>query len=142
MSIKIRCRVADYERGVLDTSIVIDIADLPREALPKESAITALTLAELTAGPLSSVDPLERSKRMERLQWAEATFEAIPFDASAARAYGRIYSAAINAKQKPRGSRAVDLLIAATALSRGLPLFTRNPKDFESVSHLMRIVAV
>jgi predicted nucleic acid-binding protein len=76
------------------------------------------------------------------LQWAESTFEAIPFDAAAAHAYGRVYVAALTAKQKPRGARAVDLLIAATALSRGLPLYTRNPTDFKSVAKLMEIVEV
>jgi len=134
--------VPRHERGVLDTSVVIDIAFIDDDHLPLEASIAALTLAELTSGPLSTTNPAEQAERLERLQWAEGKFEAIPFDVAAAHAYGRVYAAAITAKQKPRGARAVDLLIAATALSRGLPLYTRNPTDFTSIAELMEIVAV
>jgi predicted nucleic acid-binding protein len=134
--------VSRRQRGVLDTSVVIDITSISEEALPQTSSIAALTLAELASGPLSTSDPAEQAERLERLQWAESKFEAIPFDAAAAHAYGRVYAAAITARQKPRGARAVDLLIAATALSRGLPLYTRNPADFRSLAALMDIVKV
>ncbi len=132
----------NHQRGVLDTSVVIDIATIDRERLPIEASVTALTVAELTAGPLSAREPGEIAVRLARLQWVEGTFEALPFDVAAARAYGQIYAAAMRAQQKPRGARAVDLLIAATALSRGLPLYTRNPADFSCISDLMQIVAV
>ena len=115
---------------------------IEEQALPETASIAALTLAELASGPLSTSDLGEQAERLERLQWAESKFEAIPFDASAAHAYGRVYAAAIIAKQKPRGARAVDLLIAATALSRGLPLYTRNPADFKTLVALMDIVTV
>ena len=131
-----------HQRGVLDTSVIIDIASIRSTELPAEASITALTVAELTAGPLSTGDATERGRRLERLQWVESTFEAIPFDVAAARAYGRICAAALAARQKPRGGRAVDLLIAATALSRALPLFTRNATDFKGLTELMEIVAV
>ena len=131
-----------HQRGVLDTSAIIDIASIPPAELPSEASITAVSVAELTAGPLSTNDPSERARRLERLQWVENTFEAIPFDSSAARAYGRVYAAALAAAQKPRGARAMDLLIAATALSRGLPLYTRNGADFRSVADLLEIVAI
>jgi predicted nucleic acid-binding protein len=127
---------------MLDTSVVIDMASMQKDELPGVSSIAALTLAELTAGPLSATTRRESAERLERLQWAEGKLEAIPFDAAAARAYGRVYAAAMSAKQKPRGGRAVDLLIAATALSRGLPLYTQNPTDFVSVSGIMEIAAV
>jgi predicted nucleic acid-binding protein len=122
--------------------VVIDIVSISEDALPLTASIAALTLAELASGPLSTSDPAARAERLERLQWAESKFEAIPFDASAAHAYGRVYAAARSAEQKPRGARAVDLLIAATALSRGLPLYTRNPADFRSLAALMDIVKV
>lgn len=140
-SIKTRRHVPRLQRGMLDTSVVIDYPSIDTELLPIESSIAALTFAELTAGPLATRDPLERAERLERLQQSQA-FEAIPFDVAAAQAYGRIYAAAMRADQKPRGARAVDLLIAATALSRGLPLYTRNPADFSSLTTLMEIVAV
>jgi predicted nucleic acid-binding protein len=134
--------VPRHQRGVLDTSVIIDLASIPAIALPAEASITALTVAELTAGPLATTNTTERGRRLERLQWVESTFEAIPFDVAAARAYGRIYAAAMAANQKPRGARAVDLLIAATALSRALPLFTRNAADFKGLAELMEVVAV
>jgi predicted nucleic acid-binding protein len=134
--------VPRHQRGVLDTSVIIDLVSIPSIELPVEASITALTVSELTAGPVSTADTTERGRRLERLQWVESTFEAIPFDVAAARAYGRIYAAALAASQKPRGARAVDLLIAATALSRALPLFTRNAADFKGLTGLMEIVAV
>jgi len=134
--------VPRHQRGVLDTSVIIDLASIQPAELPAEASITALTVAELTSGPLSTTDASERARRLERLQWVETTFEAIPFDVAAARAYGRIYAVALAAMQKPRGGRAVDLLIAAAALSRGLPLFTRNAADFRGLTDLMEIVAI
>jgi hypothetical protein len=135
-------RVSNHQRGVLDTSVIIDFTDISDDTLPQLASIAALTLAELTSGPLSTNEPVERAERLERLQWAESTFEAIPFDVAAAHTYARVYAACLTTKQKPRGARAVDLLIAATALSRGLPLYTRNPADFTSVATLMKIIGV
>ncbi len=130
------------ERGLLDTSVVIDLDRIPASALPAEVAISAITLAELTAGPHAAGDSDERSRRQDRLQRTEATFDPIPFGADAARAYGRVFSAAMTAGRKPRGARAVDLMIAATAVAEGLPLYTRNPDDFRSLGDLVDIVAV
>ncbi len=131
-----------HEHGILDTSVIIDIRKIGEDRLPSTLSITALTLAELTAGPLAAGDPAERALRMERLQWAESHFEAIPFDGAAARAYSRIYAAAFAMNQKPRGSRAMDFLIAAIALSRSLPLYTRNAADFASAGAIVEIVAI
>jgi len=105
-------------------------------------AISAITLAELAAGPHAAADPAERSRRQDRLQRAEAVFDPLPFGADAARAYGRVFSAVVNAGRKPRGARAVDLFIAATAVAEGLPLFTRNPDDFRALDNLIEVVAV
>lgn len=103
--------------------------------------MSAVTLAELVAGPLATADPAERARRQDRLQRAEATFDPVSFDVGAARAYGRIYSAVISAGRKARGRRAVDLLIAATALAAGLPIYTRNPDDFAHLADL-EVIAV
>ncbi|WP_419944241.1 type II toxin-antitoxin system VapC family toxin [Candidatus Poriferisodalis sp.] len=130
------------ERGLLDTSVVIDLETVPAASLPIEVAISAVTLAELAAGPHATDDPAERSRRQDRLQRTEAAFDPLPFDADAARAYGRVFSAVIAAGRKPRGVRAVDLLIAATALAAGLPLYTRNPDDFQSLDDLIELIAV
>ena len=107
-----------------------------------EIAVSAITLAELAAGPHATADRAERARRQDRLQRAEATFEPIPFDAAAARAYGRVYAAIVSAGRKARGRRAVDLLIAATAVGAELPLYTRNPADFAGLQTLLEVVAV
>ena len=117
--------------GLLDTSVVISLERVPPEQLPAEPAIAAITLAELTAGPHATNDEDERARRQDRLQRIEALLDPLPFDAAAARAYGRIYAATRARRRKPRGARAVDLMIAAVALANDLPLFTCNPDDFE-----------
>ena len=127
---------------MLDTSVVIDLDELDPEGLPVEMAVSAITMAELAAGPHATSDPDERARRQDRLQRTEATFEPFPFDADAARAYGRIYAAVVAAGRKARGARAVDLLIAATASAARLPLYTRNPDDFKALDNLVEVVAV
>lgn len=117
-------------QGLLDTSVVIALEQLPAGSLPVEPAIAAVTLAELAAGPHATDDTEERARRQDRLQRIEALLDPLPFDAAAARAYGRVYAATRARERKPRGACAVDLLIAATALANDLPLFTRNPDDF------------
>lgn len=128
-------------RGLLDTSVVIDLEAIPANLLPIEVAISSITLAELAAGPHATNDPAERSRRQDRLQRTEAAFDPLPFDADTARAYGRVFAAVAGAGRKPRGARAVDLLIAATALAAQLPLYTRNPDDFEALEGLVDVVA-
>jgi len=129
-------------RGLIDTSVVIDLESIDPLDLPREVAVSAVTMAELAAGPHATSDPAERARRQERLQRAEATFDPLPFDAGAARAYGRLWAAVRVAGRKARGGRAVDLLIAATAVAAGLPLYTRNPGDFAGLSDLLDIVSV
>ena len=118
-------------QGLLDTSVVIALEQVPADSLPLEPAIAAVTLAELAAGPHATDDPEERARRQDRLQRVEALLDPLPFDAAAARAYGVVYAATRAQDRKPRGARAVDLLIAATAMANDLPLFTRNPDDFD-----------
>jgi predicted nucleic acid-binding protein len=129
-------------RGILDTSVVIDLDQLDADQLPAELAVTSITMAELAAGPHAATDATERARRQDRLQRAEAAFEPLPFDAAAARAYGRIYAAVIAQGRKARDARTVDLLIAAVAASTGSPLYTRNPRDFAGLEDLVTIVAV
>lgn len=129
-------------RGLIDTSVVVDLDRVAPDGLPEEVAIAAVTLAELAAGPHATDDPTERARRQERLQRSEATFDPIPFDAEAARAYGRLYAEIAATGRKARGRRAVDLLIAATAVANDLPLHTRNPSDFEGLGALIEVMAV
>jgi predicted nucleic acid-binding protein len=128
--------------GLLDTSVVIDWHDpAVIAALPDEIAISAITTAELAAGPHLAATPIEAAKRQARLQEVEATLEPIPFDAAAVRSYGLIVAAVVREGRKPR-SRFADLLIAATAHSNRLDLYSRNAEDFTGLDGLVRIVAI
>ena len=99
-------------------------------------------MVELAAGPHATTDPAERARRQDRLQRAETTFEPLSVDAAVARAYGRVYAAVSAAGREARGQRAFDLLIAATAIAAGLPLYTRNPKDFSDLSEILEVVEI
>ena len=127
---------------MIDTSVVIRYSEVEPKRLPAEMAISTLTLAELTAGPLATTDELERARRQERLQRFETGVESLTFGPSCARAYGHIYAATLASGRKPRGARAVDLMIAATALAHDLPLYTLNAKDLRGLESLLKIVDV
>lgn len=129
-------------RGLLDTSVVIDLEAIDASHLPAEVGVSALTMAELAAGPHATTDPDERARRQDRLQRAEATFDPLPFDAEASRVYGRVFASVIAAGRNARGARGVDLLIAATAVAAGLPLYTRNGDDFEGLRDLLEVIVV
>ena len=128
--------------GLLDTSVVVDLDLISDRDLPASYAVSALTLAELSAGTHAASSGTERALRLRRLQFVESTVASLPFDDSAARAYGQIHAVVVAAGRKARGARAVDLMIAATALAHGLPLFTRNPRDFSTLGGLVRVMAV
>ncbi len=131
-----------HRRGIIDTSVVIDLEQVDPAELPGELAISVVTLAELAAGPHATADPTERAHRQDRLQRTEAVFESLPLDGAVARAYGRVYAAIAAAGRTARGRRAFDLLIVATALAAELPLYTRNPDDFDELDRLIQVVAV
>jgi tRNA(fMet)-specific endonuclease VapC len=123
--------------GILDTSTVILLPHLRDPAvLPEEPMITAVTLAELTVGPLVTDDDRERAARQAHLQQAETDFDPIPFDAPAARAFGRVAASLRKVGRKP-AARAYDAMIAAIAIANALPLFTCNPKNFAGIEELV-----
>ena len=137
-------------QGLLDTNILILRKWIDPAELPDEMAISAITLAELSAGPHevrrndeqdAYDEHAERARRLEILQRAESEFDPVPFDAEAARIFGRVTAAVIAVGRKPRG-RVADLMIAATAIAEGLPLFTTNPEDFNGLDTLMRVIPV
>lgn len=129
------------ERGILDTNTVIMLPRIEDESsLPAEPLITTVTLAELSVGPLVATTDAERAARQAHVQKAEADFDPLPFDASAARTFGRVAASLRRAGRKP-SARAYDAMIAATALSNGLPVYTCNPADFSGIDGL-RVVAV
>ncbi len=128
-------------RGILDTSTVIFLQRLKdTTALPGEPLITAVTLAELAAGPLIAQDESERAARQAHLQQAEADFEPLPFDTAAARAFGGV-SASLRRAGRKTEARAYDAMIAATAIANDLAVHTCNPDDFTGIDGL-RVAAV
>ena len=134
-------QVSGSGRVLLDTSVVIDLPLTNGDDLPPETAISAITLAEIAAGPHATSDERERGRRQDRLQWAASTWDPLPLDADVARAYGRIY-AALRGRGRTSRRRLADLLIAATALAHGLSLLTRNPADFTGMEDLVEIRSV
>jgi predicted nucleic acid-binding protein len=128
--------------ALLDTSVVIDW-DLPHVAasLPDKIVVCAITLAELAAGPHRATSVSEGARRQARLQQVEATFEPLPFDAAAARSFGRVVAAVTEVGRSHRRCVA-DLMIAATAHANGLDLFTRNPDDFIGLGDLIHVEGI
>lgn len=125
-----------HRQGVLDTSTLILLSRFQDSAvLPQEPLITAVTLAELSVGPLVAHDEAERAARQAHLQQAESDFEPLPFDAAAARVFGRVSASLRRAGRKP-AARAYDAMIAATAIAAGLPIYTCNPDDFNGIDDL------
>lgn len=128
-------------RGLLDTSVLIDLVDVPGEALPEESAISVATLAELHTGVLLASNPDTRLARTRFVQQVEALYQALPIDADTARTYAHLSDTVRKGGRSPR-RRVMDLWIAATAISHGLPLYTRNAKDFAGLTALITVHVV
>jgi hypothetical protein len=133
--------VTVHEAGVLDTSIIAALKLYDPAELPETFLITAVTLGELSYGPHATDDPLKRAGRVAVLQHVESTFEPLPYDHHAARLYGQICAAVRAAGRQPR-KRASDLMIAATAASNALPLYTANPGDFTGAEAFAEVVGV
>jgi tRNA(fMet)-specific endonuclease VapC len=130
-----------HTQGVLDTSTVILLEKLTdANALPTEPLMTAVTLAELSVGPLVAKGESERAARQAQLQQAEADFEPLPFDADAARAFGGV-AASLRRSGRKTTARTYDAMIAATAVANDLPIYTCNPADFDGIDGL-EVVAV
>jgi tRNA(fMet)-specific endonuclease VapC len=128
--------VKRYDEGLLDTNTLILLDRIEDHAsLPRRPRISAITLAELSVGPLVAPES-ERATRQAHLQNAETEFDAIPFDADAARAFGRI-AASYHRQGRKASARALDAMIAAVAVANGLPLYTCNPRDFEGIEELV-----
>ncbi len=126
----------DAARGMLDTSAVIDLADIDEHDLPPECLISAITLAELSVGTLVATNARQRAARQAHLQQAEADFDPVPFDAACARAFGRV-AASLRRSGRKTEARAYDALIAATALAHNMPIYTRNADDFSGIDGLI-----
>ncbi len=129
-------------RVLIDTSILVDLKSSELLRLSAKVAISTLTVAELVKGHYAAVRDLDRERRRRHLHGVEATIEALPFDLGCARAFGRVAAAVERIGRRSRGSRSVDLMIAATALAHNLPLYTLNSKDLRGLEDLIEIVDV
>ena len=126
--------------GLLDTSVVIDLAGCDPEVLPRDPFISSVTLAELGVGPLVARSPEDRQQRQHVLQLVESSFDALPFDSSCARHFAAV-AAAMRESGRKHTARAFDALIASTAMAHDMPLYTKNPDDFMGVAGLdVRVV--
>ena len=133
--------MSEGRAGLLDTRTVILLSRLrDPSVLPERPLISAITLAELSVGPLVAGTEAERAARLAHLQQAEADFDPLPFDADAARAFGQV-AASLRRSGRKATARAYDAMIAAVALANGLPLYTCNPDDFSAIDGLT-VVAV
>jgi predicted nucleic acid-binding protein len=133
--------VKPHELAVLDTSVIAALRFFDPAELPETFLITAVTLGELSYGPHATDDPRKRAERVAVLQHVESTFEPLPYDEHAARMYGQICAAVRAAGRQPR-RRSSDLMIAATAASNELPLYTANPDDFVGSEALIELVGM
>jgi predicted nucleic acid-binding protein len=130
-----------HDSGVLDTSAYIDLDLLDPAVLPKVPELTAITMAELHQGVAMAKDPANRAARTEKLAAAIVEFEPLPFDGSAAARYGTLVALTVEANRDPRPRR-MDLMIAAIASARGLPIYTRNANDLVGLADMVHIVEV
>jgi predicted nucleic acid-binding protein len=133
--------VTVHDAAVVDTNVIAALKLYDPAELPDTMLITAITLGELSFGPHATDDPAKRAGRVAVLQHVEATFDPLPYDQGAARLYGQICAAVRAAGREPR-KRASDLMIAATAASVELPLYTANPDDFKGAEGLVEVVAI
>ena len=130
-----------HDAGVVDTNVIAALKLYDPAELPAMMLVTTITLGELSFGPHATDDPLKRAGRVAVLQHVEATFDPLPYDQGAARLFGQICAAVRAAGREPR-KRALDLMIAATAASNELPLYTSNPDDFKGTEALVEVVGL
>ncbi|MGK8500685.1 type II toxin-antitoxin system VapC family toxin [Nocardia asiatica] len=121
--------------------MLIDLEAIPDEQLPVVPKVSTVTLAELGLGVAAAPDPTVRLFRTERLQEFENVFEALPFTAEAARRFTLMAGLLTVGGRSPK-PRKFDLMIGAIASIHGLPLYTRNPKDFHGLEQVLTVVPV
>lgn len=130
-----------HESGVLDTCAYLDLDQLDATALPSIPEITAITMAELHQGVAMAKSAAVRAARAEKLGVAIVDFDPLPFDGDAATRYGSLVALTLEANRSPKPRR-LDLMIAAVASSRGLPLYTRNIDDFVGLDDMVTVISV
>jgi predicted nucleic acid-binding protein len=133
--------VTPHDAAVVDTNVIAALKMYDPAELPGMMLVTAVTLGELSFGPHATDDPVKRAARIAVLQHVEATFDPLPYDPGAARLFGQICASVRASGREPR-KRASDLMIAATAASNELPLYTANPDDFKGAEALVEVIGL
>ncbi len=126
--------------GLIDTSVAADPGTAELAGAAIRPAVSTLTIAELAGGPAAAEHDFERARREQRLRQVESGVTVLPFNLGCAHAYASVHEVVSRLGRKPRGSRAVDLMIAATALAHELPLYTLNARDLRGLESLIEIV--
>lgn len=123
---------------LLDTNICIYIIkQQPAAVLERfleyhigDIGISSITLSELRYGVAKST---HREKNAKALDEFIIPLEVVSYDEAAAHVYGDI-RATLEKSGTPIGS--MDMLIAAHAVSLGIPLVTNNAREFQRVPSL------
>jgi len=112
--------------AIVDTSVLLGPEPSAGTQPPDDAAISVVTLAELWLGALLGDALDERAARLAILSEVQRRFEALPVDGAVARGYGELMASARRRGVRPRP---FDALIAATAMIRNVPVYTRD-RDF------------
>ena len=117
-------------RVILDTSVLVaSDADLSGLACQ----ISSVSYAELHFGVHAAPDDSARLLRQHRLTLIQSVYgHGIAFTDDTAHHYGLLCGRLRAQGRSPRG-RAMDVMIAATALALGVPLVTRNTNDVDQL---------
>jgi predicted nucleic acid-binding protein len=129
-----------HERVLLDTFVVIDYPADAVAAHAEAAAVSTITLAELSYA-LHAEDPLLSAAREKRYHWIADTFAPIPFDAGTAGIYGALCANVLSIGRHPKPRR-FDILIAAVAVTLGIPLITRNENDLRGIHSALAMITV
>ena len=129
-------------RGLLDTSVFIAREtgrELDESLLPEESAVSAVTVAELQAGVLAARDTDVRARRLATLG-ALSDVEVLVVDEAVAASWALLR---VHLAESERRLNVNDLWIAATALTHRIPVVTQDD-DFGPVEGVggLRVVRV
>lgn len=127
-------------RGLLDTSVFIageTGRSIDLELLPDASALSVVTLAELTAGVLAARDTATRALRLATLERL-ASMELLSIDEAAASAWARFR---VHLAEAGRRLNVNHVWIAATAVAHGIPLVTLD-RDFDALAGQLGLTVI
>lgn len=129
-------------RALLDTSVLIDPPSAQQIGQhADELAVSVIAIGELQYGVTAVADPMEQTRRRQRIQNILDRFDVLPFDVPTAEYYGALATLVRQHGRSPR-SRRMDLQIAATAARHGLVLLTRNIDDFAGLGPALAVVGL